>query len=81
VDQDRVVRLVKARMPGQDDYLLHARAHREQIRRFGRFPTRNEVLRRPSTPEEQAFLARGGYPALVEEMRARDGAMPEAQAS
>jgi uncharacterized protein (DUF924 family) len=70
-----------ARLPEAEEQILHARAHREQIRRFGRFPMRNEVLRRPSTPEEQEFLSRGGYPALVEEMRARDGAMREAQAS
>ncbi|EYD75809.1 Putative transmembrane protein [Rubellimicrobium mesophilum DSM 19309] len=71
VDQDRCVRLTKARMPELGaEYLLHARAHREQIRRFGRFPTRNEILRRPSTPEEAEFLARGGYPALVKEMGA-----------
>ena len=72
VDQDRSVRLVKARMPEtgeRDGYLLHAVAHREQIRRFGRFPTRNEVLRRPSTPEEQEFLAGGGYGALVERLK------------
>jgi uncharacterized protein (DUF924 family) len=78
VDQDRAVRLFVARMPEDAELLLHARAHREQIRRFGRFPTRNEVLRRASTPAEQEFLARGGYGALVEEMRA---AMTEAQAS
>ncbi|WP_210527734.1 DUF924 family protein [Rubellimicrobium arenae] len=71
VDQDRCVRLVKARMPELGaDYLLHARAHREQIRRFGRFPTRNASLRRTTTPDEQAFLDRGGYPALVEELKA-----------
>lgn len=71
VDQDRSVRLVKARLPETGaEYLVHARAHREQIRRFGRFPTRNEVLRRPSTPEEAEFLEKGGYPALVEEMKA-----------
>ena len=71
VDQDRSVRLTRARMPELGaDYLLHARAHREQIRRFGRFPTRNEVLRRQSTPEEAEFLAKGGYTALVKEMGA-----------
>ena len=69
VDQDRAVRLFKARMPEDGEALLHARAHREQIRRFGRFPTRNGVLRRASTPDEQAFLAEGGYPALVKRMR------------
>ncbi|MFC5566419.1 DUF924 family protein [Rubellimicrobium aerolatum] len=70
IDQDRAVRLFKARLPDAPDQLLHARAHRDQIRRFGRFPTRNEVLRRESTPAERAFLAEGGYPALVERMRA-----------
>lgn len=70
VDQDRAVRLFRARMPDAAEQLLHARAHREQIRRFGRFPMRNEVLRRPSTPEEAEFLARGGYRALVEAMKA-----------
>ena len=34
-----------------------ADAHREIIRRFGRFPHRNRILDRPSTPEEQAYLA------------------------
>ena len=41
--------------------LRHARAHREIIRRFGRFPYRNAALGRESTPEEVAFLAAGGY--------------------
>jgi uncharacterized protein (DUF924 family) len=31
------------------------------IRRFGRFPHRNAVLGRASTPEEQAFLDAGGF--------------------
>ena len=30
--------------------------HRDTVTRFGRFPHRNEVLGRTSTPEEQAFL-------------------------
>jgi uncharacterized protein (DUF924 family) len=65
-DQDRGVCLILARMPltGQDN-LLHARAHREVIRRFGRFPHRNAVLGRNSTPDEAAFLAAGGYGAVV----------------
>jgi len=33
-----------------------AREHRDVIARFGRFPSRNEVLGRESTPEEAAFL-------------------------
>ena len=71
VDQDRCVRLMVARLPRTGaENLLHARAHREQIRRFGRFPMRNEVLRRQSTPEEAEFLAQGGYRGLVERMKA-----------
>jgi uncharacterized protein (DUF924 family) len=38
------------------------------IRRFGRFPMRNEVLGQLKTPEEEAFLANGGYGALVEQL-------------
>jgi uncharacterized protein (DUF924 family) len=34
--------------------------HLAIIRRFGRFPHRNAILGRPSTPEELEFLARGG---------------------
>ena len=44
------------------EHLQHARAHREIIRRFGRFPYRNAALGRESTPEELAFLEDGGYP-------------------
>ncbi|EXJ63194.1 hypothetical protein A1O7_03641 [Cladophialophora yegresii CBS 114405] len=36
--------------------LNFARAHRDVIMRFGRFPSRNEVLGRQSTPEEVQFL-------------------------
>lgn len=34
-----------------------ARHHREIIRRFGRFPHRNKILGRQSSPEEIAYLA------------------------
>ena len=38
-DQDRAVRLIKSRMQDTGgENLLHAKAHREVIRRFGRFP-------------------------------------------
>ncbi|MCU0907389.1 MAG: DUF924 domain-containing protein [Rhodobacteraceae bacterium] len=69
-DQDRAVRLIHVRMPGADDTLLHARAHREVIRRFGRFPFRNASLGRVDTAEEVAWLAAGGYGATVEGLRA-----------
>ncbi len=37
-----------------------ARRHRDIIVRFGRFPHRNAVLNRSSTPEERAFLQQPG---------------------
>lgn len=61
-DQEHCIRLIKQRMPETGDAnLLHARAHREVIRLFGRFPYRNEVLKRKSTAPEKAYLAQGGY--------------------
>lgn len=74
-DQDRAVALIGDRLPqGGAETLLHARAHREVIRRFGRFPFRNAVLGRASTAEEEAFLAEGGYGAEV--LKLRTQAMP-----
>ena len=67
-DQDRSVRLFKARMATGDN-LLHARAHREVIRRYGRFPYRNAALGRISTPQEDGFLASGGYGVIVQELQ------------
>lgn len=65
-DQDRCVRLMKTRMPeGGDEQLLHAKAHREIIRKFGRFPYRNEALSRASQKCEAEFLTDGGYGAIV----------------
>lgn len=37
-----------------------ATKHRDLIRKFGRFPHRNAVLGRTSTPEEEAFMAEKG---------------------
>lgn len=69
-DQDRCVRLFLTRMPATGaDNLLHARAHRETIRRFGRFPARNAALGRATTPAEAAWLAGGGYGATVAALR------------
>lgn len=39
-----------------ENWLDFAYQHYDQISRFGRFPHRNEVLGRSSTPEELAFL-------------------------
>ena len=62
-DQNRSVALFEERMPG--DNLRHAHLHREVIRRFGRFPWRNDPLGRETSPQERAFLDTGGYAALV----------------
>jgi len=41
-------------------FLDYARRHHDVINRFGRFPHRNAVLGRSSTPEEAAYLAQPG---------------------
>lgn len=38
-----------------------AEEHADIIRRFGRFPHRNAVLGRETTPQEQSFLDEGGF--------------------
>ncbi|MHC0052799.1 DUF924 family protein [Actibacterium sp. D379-3] len=69
-DQDRCVRLMLTRMPQTGaDNLLHAKAHREVIRRFGRFSFRNDALARCSSKDEESFLAEGGYGKIVEALR------------
>ena len=61
-DQERCIRLMHERMPLEGmNNLLHARAHREVIRKFGRFPTRNEVLSRKNTAHEADYMKSGGY--------------------
>ena len=54
-DQERSVRLFQ--QAGLEESLRFARHHRDLIRRFGRFPHRNAILGRESTPEEIAYLA------------------------
>jgi uncharacterized protein (DUF924 family) len=44
---------------GEEQY-RYAVAHRDIIARFGRFPHRNEILGRASTPEEIEFLRQPG---------------------
>ena len=69
-DQDRAVRLIKTRMPeGGDSNLLHAKAHREVIRQFGRFPYRNDALDRETQAAEAAYLKAGGYKVTVEQLQ------------
>jgi uncharacterized protein (DUF924 family) len=55
--QRRSLALFDALDPNDMDY---ARRHHEIIARFGRFPHRNAVLGRESTPEETEFLKQPG---------------------
>lgn len=57
-DQDRAVSLIT---PLGGEVLRYAEIHRDVIERFGRFPHRNKILGRQSTPEELEFLAAGGF--------------------
>jgi uncharacterized protein (DUF924 family) len=57
-DQDRAVELARG-IGGEP--LRFALMHRGIIEKFGRFPHRNETLGRSTTPEEQKYLADGGF--------------------
>jgi uncharacterized protein (DUF924 family) len=67
-DQDRAVALFRsvheAARPGYEAFTESTRKfaeeHRAAIRAFGRFPHRNAILGRESTPEEREWLAEGG---------------------
>jgi len=58
-DQELGIAFYKA--VGDAENLKWAEIHADIIRRFGRFPHRNAVLGRTTTPEEQAFLDGGGF--------------------
>jgi uncharacterized protein (DUF924 family) len=62
VEQERACELMKplAVFAETDDAYRYAIAHGEVIKRFGRFPHRNGILGRASTPEELEFLKRPG---------------------
>ena len=61
-DQNRSVALFQQLSddPDSADAINYAIRHREVIVRFGRFPHRNEILERVSTPEELEFLQQPG---------------------
>jgi uncharacterized protein (DUF924 family) len=63
LSQARAVQLFVgyAERSGEANYLRYARMHAELIDRFGRFPHRNPLLGRASTPEEVEYLASGGF--------------------
>jgi uncharacterized protein (DUF924 family) len=70
-DQDHCVRLMLTRLADTGaGNLRHARAHREVIRKFGRFPSRNAALGRESSQAERAFLANAGYAKVLDALDA-----------
>jgi len=56
-DQERACELMR---PLGEEQCRYAARHHEIIRRFGRFPHRNSILGRESTPEEIEFLEQPG---------------------
>jgi uncharacterized protein (DUF924 family) len=58
-DQERCCGLFEAL--GNADLLRWAELHADIIRRFGRFPHRNAVLGRTTTPAEKAYLDSDGF--------------------
>ena len=58
-DQLRCIELF--RNAGNTETLKYAEDHAGIVARFGRFPHRNLILGRTTTPEEQAFLDAGGF--------------------
>ena len=57
-DQDLAVELARG-LGGEA--LRYAIIHRDIIQKFGRFPHRNAVLARSTTPDEKSFLDAGGF--------------------
>lgn len=53
---DQIMSVALISSLGDAGYARFAEAHKSIIDRFGRFPHRNAVLGRQSTPEEEAFL-------------------------
>jgi uncharacterized protein (DUF924 family) len=45
---------------GREDNLAFARDHRDVIRLYGRYPSRNAALGRATTEEERLYLSRPG---------------------
>jgi uncharacterized protein (DUF924 family) len=58
-DQERCIAL--SRQNADENTLKYAEQHADIIRRFGRFPHRNAILGRATTPEERGFLDGGGF--------------------
>ncbi|POF32657.1 DUF924 family protein [Roseibium marinum] len=59
--QERSVDLFRSL--GDKELYHYALIHMDVIRRFGRFPHRNKLLGRDTTPQEQVYLEDGGFSA------------------
>ncbi|TNE57832.1 MAG: DUF924 domain-containing protein [Alphaproteobacteria bacterium] len=59
-DQELCVRLFETKLDDANS-LAYAIEHRNIIRDFGLFPHRNKILGRETTPEQQAYLDKGGF--------------------
>ena len=57
-DQERALELTRG---ADGEQPRHALQHHAIIQRFGRFPHRNALLGRRTTPAERAFLDQGGF--------------------
>ena len=65
-DQEKCIRQILQKLPSSGHGLLkHARAHRELIRSYGRFPSRNSQLGRSTTLSGQEYFDHGGYQTLL----------------
>ncbi len=51
------------RQTGHKEGYHYALMHMDAIQRFGRFPHRNKILGRASTPEENDYMQTGGFSA------------------
>ena len=58
-DQEHCIALFES--IGQPDSAKWAKHHADIIRKYGRFPHRNDILGRETTADEQAFLDSGGF--------------------
>jgi uncharacterized protein (DUF924 family) len=77
-DQLRCVELFRS--AGNTENLKYAEDHAGIVARFGRFPHRNRILGRATTPEEQAFLDGGGFSDTrphLPRMRGRVRSLPD----
>ena len=61
-DQERSVELYTRMKDVNEAGYMYALRHHDAIKRFGRFPHRNAILGRESTPEELEFIkTKGGF--------------------